>query len=348
MNSASPARPRGIRGRVPRSAVPLCVVLLLAPIDGLACAPSRSAEKPAAHARIYVSNQLDNTVSVIDGAAHKTVATVRVGVSPAQVAVSPDRKSVYVANTGSNTVSVLNTDDNTVAATIALPSRSKPVGVALNRDGRYLYTADGGSNRVSVIDTRAKRVVASVRVGTQPLSVAAGPDGGTVYAANSGSGDVSVIDARGNRVVRTIPTGGFASALAITPDGASLYVANELSGLTVVNTRAGTVEARLRAPSPFGVATSPDGARAYVTGLGPGTVTAVDTRTHQASSTVSVGPYGTDPFTVRATGDALYVANQGANTLSVIDPRSFKATATIATGNGPYGIGVVQAGPTNG
>ena len=93
---------------------------------------------------------------------------------------------------------------------------------------------------------------------------------------------------------------------------------------------------------------SPNGDRAYVTGLGPGRVTAIDTATHRVSSTVSVGPHGTDPFTVRATGDAVYVANQGANTLSVIDQSTFRATATIATGNSPYGIAVVQPGPTNG
>jgi YVTN family beta-propeller protein len=42
------------------------------------------------------------------------------------------------------------------------------------------------------------------------------------------------------------------------------------------------------------------------------------------------------------------VANQGANTLSVIDPSTLRATATITTGNSPYGIAVVEPGPTNG
>jgi YVTN family beta-propeller protein len=348
MIPASPAHDGRIRARLPRFAVTLCVAVLLAPISGLACDTSPSAERPAASPRIYVTNQLDNTASVIDGASHKVVATVPVGVSPAQMAVSPDRKSVYIANTGSNTVSVLNTADNTIAKTIALPRGSEPMDVAVNPNGRYLYTADGGSNRVSILDTRAKRVVASVRVGIQPLSVAAAPDGKTVYAANSGSGDVSVIDARTNRVVRAIATGRFPTGVAVTPDGASAYVTNELSGVTVINADNGKVEARLREPSPFSVAMSPKGDRAYVAGLGPGRITAIDTATHRVSSSVSVGPYGTDPFTVRATGDALYVANQGAGTLSVIDPSTFRVTATVATGNSPYGIAVVQPQPTSG
>ena len=333
---------------IPRSAVTMCFGLLLAPIGGLACATSPPADTPAASARIYVTNQLDNTASVIDGGTHKIVATVRVGDSPAQMAVSPDRKSVYIANTGSDTVSVLNTADNTIARTIALPRGSRPIGVALNANGRYLYTADGGSDRVSVIDTPTGRVRASVRVGAQPLSVAVATDGKTVYAANSGSGDVSVINARTNRVVRAIHTGRFPSGVAVTPDGASVYVTNELSGVAVIDADNGAVEAGLREPSPFSVAMSPNGDRAYVTSLGPGRVTAIDTATHRVSSTVSVGPPGTDPFTVRATGDALYVTNQGANTLSVIDPSTFRATATIATGSSPYGIAVVEPRPTNG
>ena len=332
-----------IGSRVPRSAVTLCAVLLTS-VGGLACGGDH---KHAASGRIYVSNQVDNTVSVIDGATHKSVATVRVGVSPAGMVVSPDGRFVYLANTGSSTVSVLNTDNNTVAKTIALPRGSRPIGVALSPSGRYLYTADGGADRVSVLDTRRERVVTSVRVGTQPLGVAVAPDGQTIYAANSGSGDVSLIDARTNRVVRAIPTGRFPSGVAVTRNGASLYVTNELSGITVINAGNGTVQARLRSPSPFSITMSTKGDRAYVTGLGPGTLTAIDTGTHRISSTVSVGSYGTDPFTVRATGDALYVANQGASTLSIINPSTFRTTATVATGNSPYGIAVVQPGPTS-
>ena len=171
-------------------------------------------------------------------------------------------------------------------------------------------------------------------------------DGKTVYSANIGSGDVSVIDARTNRVIRAIPTGRFPSGLAVTPDGASVYVTKELSGVTVINAANGTVAARLREPSPFSVAISPNGTRAYVTGLGPGSVTAIHPRTHRSPS-----PYRRAvrhrPFTVRATGGAVYVANQGANALPIIDQSTFRTTATIGTGTSPYGIAIVEPRPTS-
>ncbi|MEA2618983.1 MAG: hypothetical protein QOE72_4766 [Chloroflexota bacterium] len=46
----------------------------------------------------------------------------------------------------------------------------------------------------------------------------------------------------------------------------------------------------------------------------------IDTRVRTAVATVSIGPYGTDPFNAAATLHAIHVVNQGAGMLSVIDP----------------------------
>ena len=48
--------------------------------------------------RIYVSNQGDDTVSVIDGVTNAALATVRVGHSPNGIAVNSRTNTVYVAN----------------------------------------------------------------------------------------------------------------------------------------------------------------------------------------------------------------------------------------------------------
>jgi YVTN family beta-propeller protein len=327
--------------RLPKPPAGLLLGILLAPLAALPVVAGASSAAGATH--IYVTNYLDDTVSVIDAGTKAVVATVRVGRAPAGVAVSPDRRSVYIANTESNTVTVLDSASNRIVATIALPHSSQPVGVALSPDGRDLYTADGGSNRVSVINTRTRRVVASVRVGRQPLSVALSPNGRTLYVANSGSGNLSVINANTLRLARAIPTGQFTSGVAVTPDGRSVYVTNELTGVTIINAVTGTVEARLATPSPFGLATSPDGSRAYIADLGPGNVTVIDTGVRKVSAAVPIGPPGTDPFSVDATSDAIYVANQAANTLSVIDPNTLHVVATVSTGNSPYGIGVADS-----
>jgi YVTN family beta-propeller protein len=91
----------------------------------------------------------------------------------------------------------------------------------------------------------------------------------------------------------------------------------------------------------------PNSHRAYVTDLGPGKLTVIDTRTCRVSSTVSLGSVGTDPYAAAATNHAVYVVNQGANTLSVIDPRTLKVLAKVKTGKSPSGVAVAQAGRRN-
>ena len=53
--------------------------------------------------RVYVTNNGDTTVSVIDGSTNTVVATVTVGVSPNGIDVDLETNTVYVANYNANT-----------------------------------------------------------------------------------------------------------------------------------------------------------------------------------------------------------------------------------------------------
>jgi len=81
------------------------------------------------------------------------------------------------------------------------------------------------------------------------------------YVTNSGSNTVSVIDTAINTVVATVPVGFSPSGVAITPDGTRAYVTG--SPVSVIDTATNTVVATL----PVGgsvVAITPDGTHAYV------------------------------------------------------------------------------------
>jgi YVTN family beta-propeller protein len=92
-------------------------------------------------------------------------APIPVGEDPADVAVSPDGRRVYVANNGSNTVSVIDTTSNTVAGEPTkagegpIPVGLAPEGVAVSPEGKRLYVANAASDTVSVIDTGSNKVL---------------------------------------------------------------------------------------------------------------------------------------------------------------------------------------------
>ena len=98
---------------------------------------------------VYVANDGDDTVSVIDAASGTVTATIPVGAVPSAVAVDPAAGTVYVANYFGNTVSVIDAATRTVTATI--PVGTSPGAVAVNPATHTAYVVNAGDSTVSVI-----------------------------------------------------------------------------------------------------------------------------------------------------------------------------------------------------
>jgi YVTN family beta-propeller protein len=179
--------------------------------------PSRFGNPP----RFNQTRKRSSTVSVIDTTSNTVAATVTVGIQPLGVAVSPDGKHAYVANTnigsgtGTGTVSVIDTTTITVAATVTVGSG--PVPVSFAPDGKHVYVANELSSNVSVIDTTTNTVEATITVGASPSAVAFAPDGKHVYVPNINSNTVSVIDTTTNSVATTLAAGTGPYAVGIAP-----------------------------------------------------------------------------------------------------------------------------------
>ena len=99
------------------------------------------------------------TVSLVDLAARKTVASVKVGLHPTAMALSGT--SLYVANTNSDTVSIIDTRTRSVTGRIGItpfpgaPYGSHPNGVTVLKDGRVAVSL-GRDNAVGVFEPPAK------------------------------------------------------------------------------------------------------------------------------------------------------------------------------------------------
>ena len=175
--------------------------LLLFAVGIVACfLPARPC-KGQIEVEAYISNAVSNSVSVIDTGTNTVGAVIPVGSLPYGIAVTPDGRFVYVANSGGTTLSVINAVTNTLVGS-SIPVGNSPQGVALTPDGKFIYVTNGTSNTVSVIDTATNSVVAPpIPVGLFPRGVAVTPDGKFAYVANTTSNTVSVIDTTTNAVI---------------------------------------------------------------------------------------------------------------------------------------------------
>ena len=95
--------------------------------------------------RVYVANQFDKTVSVIDTASDTVVATVPVAGSATGVAVNADGSRVYVTLKGAAKVAVINTASNAVVSTIS--TGAGPEAVAVSPTGSRAYVSNTGGRR---------------------------------------------------------------------------------------------------------------------------------------------------------------------------------------------------------
>jgi YVTN family beta-propeller protein len=111
----------------------------------------------------YVTNELSDTVSVIDTATNNLVVTVEVRLGPEGVAANPTGTRVYVANLVNETISVIDTATNTLVATV--PVDVDPFGVAVNSAGTRVYVTDLFDGTVSIIDTETNSLLGTVNLG---------------------------------------------------------------------------------------------------------------------------------------------------------------------------------------
>ena len=280
--------------------------------------------------QVYVANEGADTVSVLDAASFKTLASVRVGKMPHNVQVSPDGQFAWVTNNG----------------------EPGPMGDASAHQGMApgAHGAMAQPGAVWVIDTGTQAVVARVPVGMHPAHVVVSPDGRLAYVTNGGDNTVSVVDTSTRSPVASIPVGQFPHGLRISPDGKEVYVANLKGGtVSVIDTASQKEVAQVpvgQGPAQTGF--TPDGRLAFVSLSQENAVAVIDPATRQVVRKIAVGAV---PIQLYATPDSrtLLVANQGSrkkpgNTVSLIDLESFKVTNTVVTGAGAHGVAVDREG----
>ncbi len=119
------------------------------------------------------------------------------------VAVSPDGRTVYVADTTRNRVLIVDPARRAVIGAVAVGNC--PWSVAFTADGSRAYVTNSNDDTVSVIDTRSRRVVGTIAVSRIPTGIAC--YGNQMWVTGNVSSTVSVIDTTQNKVVQTIALG---------------------------------------------------------------------------------------------------------------------------------------------
>ena len=177
---------------------------------------------------LYVTTELDQSVTVIDPATLQITAAIPTGQAESHMlAITRDGKRGYTANVGPGTVSVL--DLQTKSLITIIPISRNTQRISLSVDDRWVFTADQTAPRLAVIDTETNGVSTWIDLPSTGYGTAPTPNGRWLLVALNRINKVAVIDLKTFRLARTLDVPKAPQEIVIQPNGAYAYVSCDAS-----------------------------------------------------------------------------------------------------------------------
>ncbi|MGH1356174.1 MAG: YVTN family beta-propeller repeat protein [Thalassovita sp.] len=299
---------------------------------------------PAMAEEIWVTNEKDDTVSVIDVATLEVIRTIPTGERPRGVTFSHDFSRVYICASDSDTVQVM--DPETGKVLHNLPSGEDPEQFVLHPNDRHLYIANEDDAITTVVDTESRTVIAQIDVGIEPEGMAVSPDGKIAITTSETTNMAHWIDTETQQLFANTLVDARPRHAEFVKHGQELWVSAEIGGtISVFDVATQTEQAKIRFDvkgvhpdrvQPVGFELTEDEKTAFVA-LGPSNhVAVVNADTYEVEDYILVGrrvwhmAFNTDK-------SLLFTTNGVSGDVTVIDVAKRKPIKTIKVGRFPWG-----------
>ena len=302
----------------------------------------------AVHAeQAYVSNEKDDTISIIDLDTLEVTDTLNVGKRPRGILFSKDYTKLYICASDSDTVQIMDVATKEIIG--ELPSGEDPEQFALHPNDRHLYISNEDDALVTIVDTESSLVLAQIDVGVEPEGMAVSHNGKIAVNTSETTNMVHWIDTSTYELVDNTLVDQRPRHVEFNKDDTVLWASSEIGGtVSVIDVASRQITKNISFKIkgvhpdkilPVGVELSDDGKYAYVA-LGPANhIAVVNTKTLEVEDYILVGrrvwhmAFNEDQSLLLAT-------NGISGDVSVVDLSKRKAIKSIKVGRYPWGVAV--------
>lgn len=308
--------------------------------------------------KIFVPNEQDDTVSVIDAGTDNIIDEIPVGDEPVAVCVNTELHKVYAVNRGDDTVSVINASDNTVSATVAVSNL--PNSCVVDEATDDVYVGSDGDDKVDVIDGNTDTVEDNYGGGTDPEVCAVDSAANVLYITSATGGTLTAVNGSTGAVQCSVSVGSGPAGCAINKKPAVTSCPDTIPTepemcLTVIDYVCGSNGVTYN--SPCGVCNKPGvdwftkgecgsgGAIGdiYVPLEYEGAVAIVDGATCTMTQKINVGGSPVCTCTVNTITNQIYISNKTKNTIEIFNGAERRLEDSVSVGREPGGTCVDEA-----
>lgn len=286
-----------------------------------------------------VLNSGDATVSIIDPLAYKEVRRFDTGKEPHHLMMTPDRRSLIVANAAGNSLHFL--DPATGATQRRVSDIPDPYQIAYSPDRRWFVANALRLNRVDIyaVEGETLRPVKKISLAKAPSHMIFSADSSTVFVTLQESHEIAAIGLVDQTVLWRMRVGDLPAGIWMTPDDRHLLVG--VMGqdyVEVIDWRAQKSVKKIKTGKgahnfrPLG-----DGRHVFVSNRVENTVSLIDQSTLEKVYDVVV-PGGPDCMDVSADGKRLWVTQRWKKHVGVVDLERRVLVQSVPVGRSPHGV----------
>jgi YVTN family beta-propeller protein len=289
-------------------------------------------------ARVYVPNEADANVTVVDVATHSVIEKLQAGVLPEHVTPDWDLSRFYVSNYGSTFMTAMDAQTGKLVDPIQAPFA---YNLYFSPDGTTAIVMAEEVDRMDFYDRATWKSLGRLPIPWRGIDHADFSAGGRYLLASTeyASGHVVKVDVVTRSIVGSLDVGGLPVDMKLSPDGLVFYNANQgRHGVSVIDPIKMQEIAFLKTGTgAHGMAVSRDTKSLYVSNRLVGTISVISFATRQIVATWVVG--GTpDMLQVSPDGTELWVSNRYGTTITVINTATGAVIDTIEVGRQPHGL----------
>ena len=290
---------------------------------------------------LFVLNSLDANVSVINPVDWTEKVRIPTGKEPHHIYMTPDEKSVIVANSAGDSLTFLN--PKTAEVQRVVYGIIDPYQLQFSRDMKWFVTAGNRLNHVDVYrwDGKDLKLAKRIATGKTPSHIWIDHTSTIAYVTMQDSDELIAVDLPTQAIKWRIATGAMpADIFGVHNDKTLLVGLTGSDGVQVFDVAGAQPKLVGKIPTGKGAhafRAAGDGKSVFISNRVANTISRIDLATLKVTDEYAV-PGGPDCMDVSADGKTLYVTSRWAKKLSVIDLASRKVVRQVNVGRSPHGV----------